>query len=144
MLGSLSSNDGKRNSRRRRHAAWLLLGWLAFWLTTAAHPFELCFTGELDHPLAVTTPTSVDPVAYAEQAPESDSEETHCPDVSAVTVHAASAVTVNGERLDTVYPASAPLGSVTPPVGELRNLKTYVPPPSATPPLYLSTQRLRI
>jgi len=144
MLGIYSADNATRTARCRRGAAWLLLGWLAFWLTTAAHPFELCFAGELDHHLAVTTPASGDQGSYAEQVPEPASDDTHCPDVSAVTVDAASAATMNVDRLDAVYPASGTLGPVTQPDGELRNLETYFPPPSATPPLYLRTQRLRI
>jgi hypothetical protein len=92
----------------------------------------------------VTTPASAGPVSYAEQVPEPASDNTHCPDVSAVTVDAASAATVNGDRVDAVYPASGNLGPVTQLDGEMRKLKTYFRPSLPTTPLYLRTQRLRI
>jgi hypothetical protein len=148
MLGSFSENNAKRIAHpligRRRRAAWLLVGWLAFWLTTAAQPFEHRFAGEPDHRSAVSAPTNGGFVSLARDTPDPAPDDNHCPDVSAVTVDAAPATTVKVDGLDPVYPSSDSPDPVAQRDGEIRNLNTYFPPPSATTPLYLRTQRLRI
>ena len=148
MLGNFSARDAKRTAhapmRRRLRAAWLLVGWIAFWLTTAAQPFEHGFTGEPDHSSAVATSTSGGHALHAEPAPDPAPEDSHCPDVSAVTVHATSAGTAKSALLDAVYASPSSPVPVTQREGEMRSPKTYFPPPSLTTPLYLRTQRLRI
>ncbi len=130
--------------RRRRYAAWLFLGWLAFWLTTAAQPFEHRVAGNPDHYSAMSAPTSGARVSFAGYHAAPVPDDSHCPDVSAVTVDATFAATLKGDPFDADYPSSNPDVPVTQRDGERRNHKTNFPPPSASAPLYLRTQRLRL
>ena len=148
LCGRLSAHDvtpaAHAPTGRRRRAAWLLVGWLAFWLTTAAQPFEHGFTGEPDHRSAVSSPMSGGYVSHAEHTPDPAPDDEHCPDLSAVTVDATFAETAKGGPFDTVYPSSRFPVPVTQLDGKMRILKAYYPPPSAPTPLYLRTQRLLI
>lgn len=144
MPSRFSANDTKPTARaaigRRRRAGWLLVGWLAFWLTTAAQPFEHSFTGKSDHRSAVSTPTSGGQLSYAEHGHEPAPDDSHCPDVSAVMVETMLVATC----LYVVYPSSSSPVPVTQRDGEMRNLKSHFPPPPSAIPLYLRTQRLLI
>jgi hypothetical protein len=132
--------------RRRRLGAWLLAGWVAFWLTTVLQPCCSSFAAESGR----DSPT---PIAHADDSavhlvellPYPELPDTECQDLTSTGPGVTNAVVMVTDRPDFLMTAqSVPL--LFKPYDDARALLTSNiphPPPSGAP-LYLRTQRFRI
>ena len=130
--------------RRRHHSVWLLVGWLAFWFTTAVCPLEHSFADRADHhpsELMLASDALLSP-AGDQQDPGGDY---HCPDVSAITVNADTATTAKDYSLDNSSPPLVASAFAPQPATGLHGGTQHdLHPPPVRIPLYLRTQRLLI
>jgi hypothetical protein len=130
--------------RRRRMGAWLLVGWLAFWLTAVVQPCELVLAAE-QNPLGAVLSTSGSSHQPASEHPREPAPAgSHCPDVSAVDVVAPTAITLQDDNLAAPHPAPGFGASIAPRNGPSRDVvygASPLPPPI---PLYLRNQRFLI
>jgi len=127
----------------RRRAAWLILGWLAFWLTSASPACEFIIDGnQTGQP-----PPSASSVAVLQPSSERPHDPAtggaHCPDVSAVSVIATFAATPQGGNLDTP-PSPGPETLIARRHGWSGDFVPGASPPLPRLPLYLRIARLLI
>lgn len=132
--------------RHRHLGAWLLAGWVAFWLTTVLQPCCSSFAAESGR----DSPT---PIAHADDSavhlvelfPHPELPDAECQDLPVAGPGVINAVAMVADRLDFVVTApSVPLLFKS--YDDARALLTSNdphPPPSGAP-LYLRTQRFRI
>ena len=132
-----------RASGRRCRAALLVVAWLAFWLTTVATPLQHGYAEAADHHAAAATPASGLMSSHADHHDPAP-RDSHCPDVSAVTVNTMFFAAFDNEKVDAVFEAHSIVAVAEQPYRELRGLKLYHPPPPVDIPLYLLIQRLLI
>ena len=132
--------------RRRRFGAWLLLGWVAFWLTTVLQPCCSRFAAESGSNEPTSVANAADPMTRNAESPSPPSyPDTDCPDLSAVGPGISTASATVTDSLDFLMTApSVPL--LLKPYDDARAfLTSNVPhPPQPSTPLYLRTQRFRI
>lgn len=129
--------------RGRLRAAWLLLGWVAFWLTAAAQPCGLVLAAEQNQRSAGTT-SSTSHQSASEHSHEPVPAGSHCPDVSAVDVVATTAISLQDDNLATHHPAPAFGASFAQRGGPSRDVVDGVSPLPPPIPLYLRNQRFLI
>ena len=130
--------------RRRRLGAWLLAGWVAFWLTTVLQPCCSSFAAKSGSDAPTSVAHAAGPMTHlAEPLLFPEHPDTDCPDLSAVGPGAPNAMTgATGLNLLTAAPA---LGNLALRGGAGAFLASYFP--HSTQPstlLYLRTQRIRI
>lgn len=133
--------------RKRGLAAWLLLGWMTFWLATAVQPCGVSFAAQQQgNPTA--TPAILD--AGDHQAHTNDSHDpvpagTHCPDLTAIATVATSVAAAPADRLDPSRPLPSSSGKFFARRDQSAlNLHHPFPAPPPHAPLYLRNQRLLI
>jgi hypothetical protein len=121
-----------------------LLGWLAFWLTTAVQPCDIVLAAQPNQHSAAPAASSVSLHSVAEHSREPAPAGSHCPDLSAVAAVATSAATQQDYNLDNHHPSPGFEIFVAPRHGAALDLvyDTFPPPPPI--PLYLRTARLLI
>jgi hypothetical protein len=145
ILGAAEMGTGLLvTGRRRRMGAWLLVGWLAFWLTTAVQPCELVPAAEQNPPAAALSTSGSSHPPASEHTHDPAPAGTHCPDVSAVDVVTTTAITLQDDNLATPHPAPGFGVSIAPRNGPSRDVvhgASSLPPPI---PLYLRNQRFLI
>lgn len=147
-MSNLHQDQGKRNTvrggdARRRLGAWLLLGWVMFWFTTAiAQPFCcINFTVGAGGKTAAAQQFNNHPVDHAD---DSSRDRPACPDLTLLDAISPTAAASAGDRLDLAIalpPADAiePAGS-----GPVRLARYLSIPPPRHVPLYLRNQRFLI
>jgi hypothetical protein len=150
MLNRHSAHDqhgdvGPKVTRRRRRsfAAWLLLGWVAFWLTTMA---QACAVDAMPRPLSSNTAALTHEPAEQAGFPDRQSDPAPCcHDLTAPPDLLTAAVTAIADRFDSVTPVlvAAEAHVVRQQAYALNTARTGVAPLSQVP-LYLRNQRFLI
>jgi hypothetical protein len=150
MSHSISDNGGSityatmTSQRRRRLAAWLLLGWAMFWLITVIQPFCSNLAGpQASAEQRMAIPIGSDATWFANWHRGAPLDDGSCQSVSVATISASDTSTVP-YRPDLSFNVALPaLASLPHRVGAT---VAYAPTDSPSPgaPLYLRHQRLLI
>ena len=139
-----STTSGVTSQRRRRLAAWLLLGWAMFWLVTVIQPFCSSLAGpQANADQRMTIPTGSDAMWFANWHRGAPLDDGSCQGVSVATISASDTPT-GPYRPDLSFNVALPaLTSLPHRVG---TTVAYAPTDSPSPgaPLYLRHQRLLI
>jgi len=132
--------------RRWHFGAWLLAGWVAFWLTAVLQPCCSSFAAKSGSDEPTSVASAADPMTRHAESPSPPSyPDTDCPDLSAVGPGMPNASAMVTDRLDFLMTApSVPF--LLKPYDDARAIlaSNFPHPPSSGAPLYLRTQRIRI
>ncbi len=132
--------------QRRRFGAWLLLGWVAYWLLAVVQPCCSSFAAKGKSNAPAPAAHAIDKMAnHAGSLSLPSIPDTDCPDLSAVGSGMTNTVTTVTDRLDLLMAEPSVLFLLKPYDSARAFLTSNIlhPPPSGAPP-YLRTQRFRI
>lgn len=134
-----------RPGRRRRYAARLLAGWMAFWIATAVQPCGISLAAlQQENSTAVSTLDTGDHHASPNHSHNPAPAGTHCPDLAAIAA-ASSIAAPAATCLDSPRPApSASDAAIMRRTTLALNPHDLVPLPPPRAPRYPRNQRLQV